>query len=87
MTKEKQPHNAKPINIGRAVVFTKLPMKVPNGTEKSVAMNPVMAAPIPAIWPIGCIINARRFPKTNPIQKNCIPKKASRISIEGFTAL
>ena len=32
--------------------------------------NPLMAAPIPAICPKGCIAKVRTFPNKNPIAKN-----------------
>ena len=74
----------KPTNIGSAVSFTYLPIRVLIGTDIKVEINPVIAAPIPAICPIGSMAKALRFPKRNPIAKNCNPKNSNRISMEGF---
>ena len=49
-----------------------------------VDINPVMAAPIPAIWPIGSIAMALRFPNKKPRVKNCMAKKVINIHKLGF---
>jgi len=49
MPKEATPQNRNPINSGRAVFETNLPIKVLMGTAMSVEINPVIAEPIPAI--------------------------------------
>jgi len=86
MANDKPPQIENPINIGKAVVLIKLPIKILIGTENTVATKPVIAAPIPAICPIGSIIKARAFPKINPNIKNCIPKNKISISTGGFIA-
>ena len=74
-----------PTNRGSAVEVTKRPIKVLIGTAIIVEINPVIAAPIPAICPTGCIANARRFPNKNPIEKNCSAKKINNTTILGFS--
>ena len=73
-----------PINNGRAVAVTNFPIKVLIGTAIMVDKKPVIAAPMPAIWPIGSIAKALKFPNKNPIAKNCNPKKASKTPMAGF---
>ena len=57
------------------------------GTAMRVDINPVMAAPIPAIWPTGCIAKALKLPKRKPIAKNWRAKNVSSTIILGFEAL
>ena len=71
------PQKKKPINKGRAVVSIKLPTKVAIGTAIMVETNPLIAAPIPAMCPIGSIAKARVFPNKKPIAKNCNQKKVN----------
>ena len=58
-----------PKKRGKAVPKTNLPIKVLIGTAIIVEINPVIAAPIPAICPIGCIARALKFPNRKPIEK------------------
>ncbi len=61
------PQSAKLIKIGKAVLLTNRPAKVDKGTPiTTVAKKPIIADPIPAMCPIGCIANALMFPKMNP---------------------
>ncbi len=59
---------------GSVVSSIKRPINVLMGTAISVEIRPVIAAPIPAMWPTGSIASALRFPNIKPIQKNCIAK-------------
>ena len=77
----------KPINRGSAVSETKRPMKMLMGTAISVEINPVIAAATPAICPTGSMAKALKFPKRNPIAKNCKAKKARSTTTEGFALL
>src|SRR6056297_237619 len=54
------------------------------GMDRMVEINPVMAAPIPAIWPIGCMAIERILPQTKPKQKNNDAKKTNKIGKPGF---
>ena len=67
----------KPIKMGRARSAMNFPIKILIGTALSVDINPVIAAPIPAIWPMGSMAIALKFPNKKPMEKNCIPKKAN----------
>ena len=49
ISKDKVPQNKNPINRGRAVFDTNLPIKILKGTAIIVEINPVIAAPIPDI--------------------------------------
>ena len=79
------PQIENPINKGNAVLEVNLPINVLIGTAIIVDINPVIAAPIPAICPTGSIAKALKFPNKKPIAKNCKPKKVSRIPIEGLS--
>lgn len=46
------------------------------GTESKVAKDPSTAAPMPAIWPMGSMAMELKLPKSIPIQKKLIIKKA-----------
>ena len=72
------------MNRGQAVFVTNPPMYVAIGTAIIVETKPLIAAPIPAMCPSGCIANERKFPKRNPIEKNCNPKKDNNIYTLGF---
>lgn len=66
------------------MVVVYFPINVLIGTAIIVEINPVIAAPIPAICPIGCIAKALKFPNRNPIEKNCKKKNVNTIKISGF---
>ena len=67
---ESKPKKVKPINKGKADVFTKLPIKLAIGTATTVETKPLIAAPIPAICPKGSIAKLRKLPNRNPTAKN-----------------
>jgi hypothetical protein len=76
---------AKPTNKGHTVSITKLPTYKEIGIDKIVEIKPVIAAPMPAICPIGCIAIERILPQTNPKQKNNDAKKKSKIGKLGLS--
>ena len=76
------PQIKKPTNRGKAVLVIYAPIHVAIGTAIIVEVNPLIAAPIPAIWPIGSIANALVFPKRNPMEKNCNPKNKIRTIVK-----
>ena len=71
-----------PMKIGSTVSLTNFPITILIGTAISVEIKPVIAAPIPAIWPTGSIAIALKFPNKNPKQKNW-SEKNDRIIIRG----
>ena len=81
---DKTPKIENPINKGNTESVTKLPIQLAIGTAITVEMNPFIAAPIPAICPIGCIAKALKFPNRKPIAKNCIAKKPTNTIIPGL---
>ena len=81
------PQDKNPIKRGSAVVPIYLPIRIAIGIAKIVEINPLIAAPIPAICPIGCIANALTFPKINPIDKNCSVKNNNNVIRLGFSEL
>ncbi len=52
--------------------------------DRIVEMNPVMAAPIPAMCPIGSIAIDRILPQIKPKHKNCNERNINSIVILGF---
>ena len=66
------------------MVSIKPPIKVAMGTAIMVETNPLIAAPIPAICPNGCMAKDLTLPKRNPTEKNWTAKKQIRIKISGF---
>ena len=70
--------------MGRTDVVTNCPINALIGTPIIVAMNPVIAAPIPAICPTGSIARALKFPNKKPTAKNCKAKKISATGNEGL---
>ena len=54
------------------------------GTAIRVEIKPVMAAAIPAIWPMGSMAKARRFPNKKPMAKNCKAKKPTKMVTLGL---
>ena len=78
------PQTAKPIKRGIAVISINRPIKVARGTAIIVARKPHIAAPIPAICPIGCMAKALIFPNIKPTQKIIITKNTRRIERLGF---
>ena len=74
------PQIKKPTNRGKAVLVIYAPIHVAIGTAIIVEVNPLIAAPIPAIWPNGCIANDLTLPKRNPTEKNWTAKKQIRIN-------
>ena len=84
---ERQLQQKNPINKGRAVNLIHDPINIAIGTAIKVDIKPDKAAPIPAICPIDCIVNARMFPKTNPKARNCIPVNKVSIYMFGFGCL
>ena len=69
----------KPIKRGKTEVLTKSPIKLAIGTAKTVEINPLIAAPIPAICPSGSMAKALKFPNKKPTEKNCSAKKLTNI--------
>ena len=57
------------------------------GTAITVDTNPLIAAPIPAICPRGCIAKARRFPNKKPIEKPNTKEPDSQSQIDNFKEL
>lgn len=53
------------------------------GIDKIVEMNPVIAAPIPAICPIGSIAIDRMFPQINPKHRNNNERNINKTVILG----
>ena len=64
------PSTEKPVAIGINVPSYICPINVPIVMDIIDETQPVIAAAIPAICPIGSIASAFRFPKVNPKQKN-----------------
>ena len=85
MTIEANPQHVKPRNSGQTVVSIKAPIRVAMNTPITVEIKPLIAAPTPAICPIGCMARALRLPNKNPMAVNCRPKKTSNIHKGGFT--
>ena len=81
---EIRPHTKKPINKGSVVSNTKRPIYVLIGTAIRVAINPVIAAPIPAICPIGSMASALKFPNKKPMAKNCAAKNNNNHTMSGL---
>ena len=84
MPKEIKPQIARPTNMGHTDFCIKLPTKAAIGIENKVEINPVIAAPIPAIWPIGSIAMERKLPHIKPRQKNCNERNPIKTRISGF---
>ena len=84
IVREINPQTVNPINTVSAVLVTNRPTSVPIGTESMVAINPVMAAPMPAMCPMGSIAIERRFPNKNPMAKNCTAKNPIKTSTLGL---
>ena len=62
----------------------KEPKKVLIGTANKVEINPVNAAPIPAIWPIGCRLIDFKLPNKKPKETNSSARKKHNTSIGGL---
>ena len=70
ITIEANPQHVKPRNSGQTVVSIKAPIRVAMNTPITVEINPLIAAPTPAICPIGCMARALRLPNKNPMAVN-----------------
>ena len=86
-TTEIRPQTPKPAKSAQTESSIKLPTKIEIGIDKMVEIKPVMAAPIPAIWPIGSIAIDRIFPQINPKHKNCSERNSNKIVILGSLEL
>ena len=78
------PQIAKPMNMGNTDFWIKLPTNAAMGMDNKVEIKPVIAAPIPAICPIGSMAMERKFPHIKPKQKNCKERNPINIATSGF---
>lgn len=85
--KELKPQHKNPMKSGKTVVFINPPISIAIGTAIMVEIKPLTAAPMPAICPMGCMANARIFPKINPMDRNCSPKNNNKMYMLGFLEL
>ena len=74
---DNKPQTPKPAKSAQTESSIKLPTNIDIGIDKMVDMKPVMAAPIPAMWPIGSMAIDLIFPQIKPKQRNNKKRKVN----------